>query len=235
MKFIDSHICQSNLNCMNCRFSPVRKKWFEKYEVPEDIEEKCARGKTIEEIKAEHVEIKKKRKEKDDGLGNAYEILSGIMVEDNSKKKFIESAHCTSKQHCHSCKMDKDFRKSIAESFEWDGNCPDGHFTSDSKSMPSTKEKAVNLAKAAARRVAAAAQAKKVNVSDEVYQERYAKCKKNLCGYMRVDDKGKESCGKCGCPWQKKLRWATESCPLDYWKAVDDSLEDTDDSSILLE
>ena len=63
------------MNCMNCRFSPVRKKWFEKYEVPEDIEEKCARGKTIEEIKAEHVEIKKKRKEKDDGLGNAYEIL----------------------------------------------------------------------------------------------------------------------------------------------------------------
>jgi len=53
-EFTESYICQSNMNCMNCRFSPVRKKWFKKFEVPDDIWDKCARGKTIEEIKEEH-------------------------------------------------------------------------------------------------------------------------------------------------------------------------------------
>jgi len=48
---------------MNCRFSPIREKWFGMYEVPENIREECARGKTIDQIKEEHANVQKMRKE----------------------------------------------------------------------------------------------------------------------------------------------------------------------------
>lgn len=172
--FIESEICQSNFHCMNCRFSPVREKWFKDYEVPDDIREKCARGKTLEQIKEEHAQIRQ-------------------AVKDQREEEE---------------QLTKELQKDAEERAEALGP------------MPPVVERALNFGKAAARRTAAKARRKRVDVTNEVYEERYAICKQNKCGKMVVDRKGNERCGACGCPWKRKLKWATERCPLGYWENI---------------
>ena len=64
MKFTDTKFCQDGHNCMTCRMSPgVRRSWKKKYEVPDDFDERCPVGKTLEQIKKEHPEKMKLHKE----------------------------------------------------------------------------------------------------------------------------------------------------------------------------
>ena len=63
-KFTETDICQSGNYCMACRFSNnMRESWFKQYAVPDDIRERCARGKTDEEIKKAHEERIKEMQE----------------------------------------------------------------------------------------------------------------------------------------------------------------------------
>jgi hypothetical protein len=57
MDFVDTIYCKQGRNCLNCRMSQgLRNSWKKKYEVPDDFDEVCPLGKTLEQIKKEHPE-----------------------------------------------------------------------------------------------------------------------------------------------------------------------------------
>ena len=41
--------------------------------------------------------------------------------------KFTESPHCTTRGHCKSCRSSEEFRNSLMQAFDWDGECPHGY------------------------------------------------------------------------------------------------------------
>ncbi len=58
--FIDSKICKSRENCMNCRSSQgMRDSWKARYNVPDDFDEECLHGLTMEQIKKGHIPMTK--------------------------------------------------------------------------------------------------------------------------------------------------------------------------------
>jgi hypothetical protein len=61
--FLKSKICTSGMNCMNCRLNDtLRKQWAKQYEMPPDIDKKCGKGKSMEQIKEEYKIVKEMMK-----------------------------------------------------------------------------------------------------------------------------------------------------------------------------
>lgn len=80
---------------------------------------------------------------------------------------------------------------------------------------PSLPRKVLNFAKASVQHVAGGSR----KVPLEVSEARLAICKKNECGYF---DAQKTRClhQGCGCGLKRKVTWATSSCPVKLWGAM---------------
>jgi len=130
--------------------------------------------------------------------------------------KFTESVHCESRLHCKACRGDENFRKSLMQTFEWDGECPYG-FTLDNlpeppplPKMPSVPRQMLNLTEAVGRAVKAFVAGEQVIADEETREERIEICEG--CDQLRG-----ARCAKCGCYTMKKIILQTESCPIGKW------------------
>ena len=79
------------------------------------------------------------------------------------------------------------------------------------RQTPSLAEQLSNAGRAAGRAIAAVAQLKPLQVSDEVRQQRA-----ELCGSC-AELLGDWRCGACGCFTPAKVRMTTEQCPKGRW------------------
>lgn len=77
-----------------------------------------------------------------------------------------------------------------------------------------------NVSSSAARIAIASIKGNKVRVPEEVREARLSICRSNKCGKF-YENRGTMRCKQCGCFMggiAGKLQWATEQCPLGYWK-----------------
>ena len=131
-------------------------------------------------------------------------------------KKFTETRHCLSREHCEACRTDDEFVRSIKNAFEWNGKCPHGYTAADflspgaSLSMPPIHEQVENLAGAVGR-VAATLLARGQVLADEATRAK----RTEVCG--RCELLSGIRCSRCGCHTPKKVALQTESCPDGRW------------------
>ena len=132
------------------------------------------------------------------------------------KQKFTETAHCMTRVHCAACRGDENFRNSLMQAFDWDGECPHG-YTLDNlpeppppPKMPSVPQQMLNLTQAVGRAVKAFATGEQVIADEELRKERIAICE-------GCDQLSGARCAKCGCYTNKKIILQTESCPIGKW------------------
>ena len=85
-------------------------------------------------------------------------------------------------------------------------------FCLKSPELPPLQTQAVNAAKAVGRVASALATGQPVLVSEEVRESRLA-----ICHDCDQWIEKRKRCAKCGCFTDKKIRLATESCPLGKW------------------
>ena len=74
---------------------------------------------------------------------------------------------------------------------------------------------AVNLAKSSKKHFANGA----ASVPAHIHKERFSICQG--CEFFNDENPKNPRCGKCGCFLNIKTSWASESCPIDKWAAVD--------------
>ena len=153
-------------------------------------------------------------------------------MNDEAKQPWTETVHCRSKRHCRKCR-DKEggrrWRLIIAEDFDIprvDFECPFGGEWGrpematppgppKKEPPPTTTELLANFAKATARWVKAG----KPVVPEEIFQARLDTCMS--CNHAAIKDGVFKKCNLCGCS-SKKLEWATEKCPDDPPRWVED-------------
>ena len=120
---------------------------------------------------------------------------------------------CESGIHCHRCRTDRQFLSDCMRAYHWNGVCPKGIPTEISAAeLPPLTTQAANAAKAAGRVLLAAAQGAPVFATKETQDARLAIC--HACDQWIEKRK---RCAKCGCFTDKKIKLATESCPLGKW------------------
>jgi hypothetical protein len=131
-------------------------------------------------------------------------------------KKFTESPHCTSHIHCKSCRGDENFRNSLMQTFDWNGECPYS-FTLDNlpeppppPKMPPVTRQMLNLGEAVGQAVKAFVTGEQVIADEETRKERIAICED-------CDQLSGARCAKCGCYTNKKIILQTEKCPIGKW------------------
>ena len=131
------------------------------------------------------------------------------------KKKFTETAHCTSRVHCEVCRTDERFRDSLMQTHDWDGECPHG-YTVDNlpepelPSMPPVSRQVLNLREAVGRVLKAFVAGEQVVADKSTRDERIAICES-------CDQLSGARCAKCGCYTNKKIILQTEHCPIGKW------------------
>ena len=143
-----------------------------------------------------------------------------------AKPNFYDSSMCKQRKKCESCRVHRDFREAIAETFDVpsiDFPCPYGIVAEEFENDYATAfDQLFNITAAISRQVEAKLKGERTKVSDAVQAKRWALCQE--CNYYN----GRDKCLKCRCSnLKRKTTWATERCPLGKWlRENNDALQD---------